>query len=147
MRKRRASEIIYWLFVSYKICYNDREVLRKGDTMSNIKTERISDALIEQISYIIATEVKNKDINFVTITDVKVSSDLSYAKVYFTVLDESKIDLTTKALKEASGFIRHELRDRVDIRQIPELEFVYDESIKNAQKIEDIIDKIHEEGK
>ena len=53
--------------------------------MSNIKTERISDALIEQISYIIATEVKNKDINFVTITDVKVSNDLSYAKVYFTV--------------------------------------------------------------
>ncbi len=114
--------------------------------MSNIKTERISDALIEQISYIIANEVKN-GIKFVTITDVKVSSDLSYAKVYFTVLDESKIDETSKALKEASGFIRHELRDRVDIRQIPELTFVYDESIKNAQKIEDIIDKLHEEGK
>ena len=115
--------------------------------MRNIKTERISDALIEQISYIIATEVKNRDINFVTITDVKVSNDLSYAKVYFTVLDESKIKETSKALKEASGFIRHELRDRVDIRQIPELEFVYDESIKNAQKIEDIIDKLHDEGK
>ena len=115
--------------------------------MRNIKTARISDALIEQISYIIATEVKNRDINFVTITDVKVSNDLSYAKVYFTVLDESKIKETSKALKEASGFIRHELRDRVDIRQIPELEFVYDESIKNAQKIEDIIDKLHEEDK
>ena len=115
--------------------------------MSNIKTERISDALIEQISYIIATEVKNGNIKFVTITDVKVSSDLSYAKVYFTVLDESKIDETSKALKEASGFIRHELRERVDIRQIPELTFVYDESIKHAQKIEDIIDKLHEEGK
>lgn len=113
--------------------------------MSNIKTERIADALIEQISYIIATEVKNKDINFVTITDAKVSSDLSYAKIYFTVLDESKIDKTTEALKEASGFIRHELRDRVDIRQIPELTFVYDNSIKNAEKIEEILDKIHSE--
>ena len=112
--------------------------------MSNIKTERISDALIEQISYIIANEVKNGNIKFVTITDVKVSSDLSYAKVYFTVLDESKIVETTKSLKEASGFIRHELRERVDIRQIPELTFVYDESIKHAQKIEDIIDKLHE---
>ena len=122
-------------------CYN-----YFGDDIMNIKTERISDALIEQISYIIATEVKNSHIKFVTITDVKVSNDLSYAKVYFTVLDESKIDVTSKALKEASGFIRHELRDRVDIRQIPELEFVYDESIKNAQKIEDIIDKLHEEG-
>ena len=115
--------------------------------MSSIKIERISDALIEQISYIIANEVKNKNINFVTITDVKFSSDLGYAKVYFTVLDDSKIKETTLALKEARGFIRHELRDRVDIRQIPELEFVYDESIQHAQKIEKIIDKLHEEGK
>ncbi len=111
----------------------------------SIKIERISDALIEQISYIIANEVKHKDINFVTITDVKVSNDLSYAKVYFTVLDESKKDITSKALKEASGFIRHELRERVEIRQIPELTFVYDDTIKEAQKIEDIIEKIHEE--
>ncbi len=111
----------------------------------SIKIERISDALIEQISYIIANEVKHKDIDFVTITDVKVSSDLSYAKVYFTVLDDNKKDITLKALKEASGFIRHELRDRVEIRQIPELTFVYDESINEAQKIEDILDKLKEE--
>lgn len=110
----------------------------------SIKIERISDALIEQISYIVSNKVKNKDINFVTITDVKVSSDLDFAKVYFTVLDDSKIDSTLKALKEASGFIRHELRDRIEIRQIPELTFVYDESINEAKKIEDIIEKIHE---
>ena len=113
----------------------------------SIKIERISDALIEEISYILNNKVKNKDINFVTITDVKVSSDLSYAKVYFTVLDDSKIDITLKALKEASGFIRHELRDRVDIRQIPDLTFVYDESINEAKKIEDIIEKLHEKDK
>ena len=110
----------------------------------SIKIERISDALIEQISYIVSNKVKNKDINFVTITDVKVSSDLGFAKVYFTVLDDSKIDSTLKALKEASGFIRHELRDRIEIRKIPELTFVYDESINEAKKIEDIIEKIHE---
>lgn len=112
----------------------------------SVKIERISDALIEQISYILATEVKNNHIKFVTITDVKVSSDLSYAKVYFTVLDSSKKEETLKALKEASGFIRHELRDRVEIRQIPELTFVYDESIEQAKKIEDIIEKLHKEN-
>ena len=110
----------------------------------SIKIERISDALIEQISYIVSNKVKNKNINFVTITDVKVSSDLGFAKVYFTVLDDSKKDSTLKALKEASGFIRHELRDRIEIRQIPELTFVYDESINEAKKIEDIIEKIHD---
>ena len=110
----------------------------------SIRIERISDALIEEISYILANKVKNKDINFVTVTDVKVSNDLSYAKVYFTVLDNSKLDVTLKALKEASGYIRHELRERIDIRQIPELSFIYDESIEEAKKIEEIIDKIHE---
>lgn len=110
----------------------------------SIKIERISDALIEQISYIISYEVKNHDINFVTITDVKVSNDLSFAKVYFTVLDDSKKEATQKALKEASGFIRHELRSRVDIRQIPELTFVYDQSINEAKKIEEIIDSLHD---
>ena len=111
----------------------------------SIKSERISDALIEQISYIINNEVKNKDINFVTITDVKVTTDLSYAKVYYTVLDETKKEVTAKALKSASGFIRHQLRERVDIRQIPELKFIYDESIEYSQKIENILEEIKEE--
>ena len=113
----------------------------------SVKIERISDMLVEQISYILATEVKDKDINFVTVTECKVSSDLSYAKVYVTVLDESKKKETLKALKNARGFIRSKLYDRVDIRHIPELEFVYDESIAYGQKIENIIEEIHEEKK
>lgn len=110
----------------------------------SIKSERISDALIEQISIILNTEVKNQDIKFVTITDVKVTNDLSYAKVYYTVLDETKQKETAKALKSASGFIRHELRDRVDIRQIPELNFVYDESIEYGKNIETILENLKE---
>ena len=110
----------------------------------SIKSERISDALIEQISYILETEVKNKDIKFVTITDVKVTNDLAYAKVYFTVLNKDYIKETEKALKSAAGFIRHELRDRVDIRQIPELQFIYDESIEYGQKIESILEELKE---
>ncbi|MBQ9011784.1 MAG: 30S ribosome-binding factor RbfA [Bacilli bacterium] len=108
----------------------------------SIKSERVSDALIEQISYILENEVKNKDINFVTITDVKVTNDLSFAKVYYTVLDDTKKEATDKALKSASGFIRHALRDRVDIRQIPELRFLYDESIEYGNKIESILEDI-----
>lgn len=113
----------------------------------SVKTERIASNLVKEISYILMTEVKNKDINFVTITDVKLSDDLSFAKVYYTVLDENTKKETDKALKSAAGFIRHELRDRVDIRQIPELRFVYDESIEYSEKIEDIIEQIHENDK
>ena len=114
-------------------------------SLNQIKLERINSSLVEQISYIIAHDVKNPDINFVTITGAKVTSDLSMAKIYFTVLDQSKVKRTLLALKDASGYIRHELRERIEIRQIPELEFVYDESIEYGNKIEKIIDKLHED--
>jgi ribosome-binding factor A len=112
----------------------------------SVKTERISDMLVEKISYIIATEVKDADINFVTITDVKIGSDLSYAKVYFTTLDDSKRKSTVKALRNARGFIRSKLFGELDIRNIPELEFVYDESIEYGNRIDDIINNLNVKG-
>lgn len=111
----------------------------------SVKIDRIASELIKQISYILAMEVKDEDIKFVTVTDCKVSNDLSFAKVYVTVFDQNKIDETMKALKNASGYIRRELANRVDIRHIPELSFVYDESIAYGKKIENIIEKIHDD--
>lgn len=111
----------------------------------SIKIDRIASNLIKEISYILMTEVKDPDIKFVTVTDCKVTNDLSYAKVYVTVFNQDRINQTMQSLKDASGFIRHELTDRVDIRHIPELEFVYDESIEYGKKIENIIEQIHEE--
>ena len=108
----------------------------------SIKVDRIGSNLVKEISYILMTEVKNPDVRFVTVTDCKVTSDLSYAKVYVTVFNQDKINETMKALKQASGFIRHELRERVDIRHIPELEFVYDESIEYGAKIDGILKNI-----
>ena len=113
--------------------------------MKLVKLERISDMLVEEISYVINREVKDKDIQFVTVTECKVSSDLSYAKLYGTVLDDSKRKETLKALNNAKGFIRSKLYDRVDIRHVPELEFVYDELIAYGKNIEKIIEQIHEE--
>lgn len=113
----------------------------------SVKIERIASNLVKEISYILATEIKDNDIKFVTITDCKVTNDLSFAKVYFTVLDDSKKIETIKALKNASGFIRRELAERVDIRHIPELQFVFDESIEYGNKIEHIIENIHKEDK
>ena len=111
----------------------------------SIKTERIGSNLVKEISYILATEIKDQDIKFVTITDCKVTNDLSFAKVYYTVFDQNRKKETDDALKSASGYIRHLLHDRVDIRYIPELTFVYDESIEYGKKIENILEEIHEE--
>lgn len=110
----------------------------------SIKIDRINHSIVREISYILMTEVKDEDIKFVTITDCKTTNDLSFAKIYFTVLDDSKRESTLEALKNASGFIRKELAERIEIRHIPELEFVYDESIEYGKKIENIIEEIHE---
>ena len=108
----------------------------------SIKINRIESILLKEISYILANEVKDQDIKFVTVTAVDVTNDLSYAKVYVTVLEDEKRESTMNALKEASGFIRSKLFDRVDMRNVPELTFVYDESIEYGKKIENLIEEI-----
>jgi ribosome-binding factor A len=110
----------------------------------SIKIDRIQKEMIRELSYILANEVKDKNINFVTITDCKVTSDLSFAKVYFTVLNKDRNEVEA-SLKQASSFIRKNLSERMDIRHTPELIFIYDESIEYGKKIENIIEKIHEE--
>lgn len=110
----------------------------------SFKINRINSSLLKEISYILATEVKDKDIKFVTVTAVETTNDLSFAKIYVTVLEDEKKDQIMKSLQNAKGFIRSMLYDRVDLRHIPELNFVYDESIDYGNRIENIIDKLHE---
>lgn len=112
--------------------------------MVNIKIERINHMIREEISKILMLEVKDEDIKFVTVTDCDTSSDLSYCKVYVTVLDQEKKGETLKALNNASSFIRSELAKRIEIRHIPELKFFYDESISYGEHIDKLIDKINE---
>ncbi len=111
----------------------------------SIKLDRLGHIFTEAISKVISEEVKDDDIKFVTITAADISSDLSYAKVYFTNLIDADREKVTKALNRASGFIRGKLFDMVEIRKMPELTFVYDESIEYGNKIEKIIDEINRE--
>lgn len=111
--------------------------------MANVKIERLNHVFMQEISNILMTEVKDEDIKFVTVTGVDITSDLSYAKVYVTVLDENKRTTTLEALNGASHFIRGKLSERVEIRHTPELKFIYDESIEYGNHIEEIIDKIN----
>lgn len=111
----------------------------------NNKIERLNHTFTKEISYILSTEVKDKDINFVTITGCKITNDLSYAKVYFTVLDANKKEEITKALKKASSFIRGKISERIEIRHTPELLFIYDDSIAYGNRIEEKIKQLKNE--
>ena len=113
--------------------------------MASIKIERLNHAFQEEISMILMTEIKDEDIKFVTITGVETTSDLSYAKVYFTVLDDTKRKSTLQALNGAASFIRGKLAERVEVRHTPELKFIYDTSIEYGNHIDEIIDNINKE--
>lgn len=109
----------------------------------SIKLERIEHAFVEEISKILRTEIKDERINFVTVTAASITSDLYYAKVYVTVLNDKERDNIIKLLNKASNFIERELSKRVDIRRMPNITFVYDESIEYANNIENIIESIN----
>ena len=111
--------------------------------MPNIKIERINHAIQEEVSIILMREVKNQDLKFVTITDAETTSDLSYTKIYYTVMDKDQ-DLIQKELEKASPFIRTKLAEKIDIRHTPELKFIYDKSISYGEHIDKLLNEIKE---
>ncbi len=113
--------------------------------MASIKIERLNHAFQEETSMILQREIKDEDIKFVTITGVETSSDLSVAKVYYTVLDDDKKEKTKEALDKAAPFIRKQLASRIEIRHTPKLRFIYDKTEEYGSHIDKLINKIHEE--
>ena len=111
--------------------------------MANVKIERLNHTIQEEISIILMREVKDDDIKFVTITGVDTTSDLSYAKIYYTVLDKEKINKTKEALDKASPFIRKCLSEKIEVRHTPELKFIYDTSIAYGEHIDNLIEEIN----
>lgn len=110
----------------------------------SIKIDRLNNSFVEHISRIIRTEIKDERISFVTVTAAKITNDLSFAKVYVTVLNDKERDNIIKLLNKASNFIERELSKRIEIRKMPNITFVYDESLEYAANIENIIERIED---
>ena len=113
--------------------------------MENIKLERLGSQMVRELSHIFHEEVHNEVLKSVTIIDAKVTNDLSLAKVYYSFMgDYDKITIQEE-LKNASSFLRCELAKRVDVRVMPELRFVYDESTEYGEHIDEILEEINNE--
>lgn len=105
-----------------------------------VRTEKIASLLLKEINDIIYNKLRDKDIKNTTATFIRLEDDLSYAKVYCTNFDETKLDKAVKDLNNAQGFIKIELfKRKIGLRSIPKLEFVRDDSIIYGMKIEKII--------
>lgn len=111
--------------------------------MSDIKQKRLEGIIRKNLSEIIQFDVKDPNIGFVTITDVKVTRDHSFATVYVTFIGATNRKEAIASLERAKGFIRSELSQRLDIRRCPDLIFKIDTAEDNARHIEEIIQEIH----
>ncbi len=110
---------------------------------NNTRLGRIDEEYKKELSQIIGYELKNPNVTgLISVTKVKVTSDLKYAKVYVSILNSKNIKDTLAGLKKSSGYIRSELAKRVNLRNTPELIFELDDSIEYGAKIDSILKEI-----
>lgn len=107
-------------------------------------SEKIAKIILKETADIFLNEVKDTKVGYLTITDCEVTSDLSYAYIYYTLIgDDKKLDVTKKALEKSKGFVRKTLASRIkNLRKMPELVFKYDNSLAYGNKITEILDKL-----
>jgi len=93
---------------------------------------------------LLAREVHDPGIGFVTLTRVQVSADIQLARVFYTVLgDEKARQSSERALERASPFLRRQIGSRLRLKRVPELKFQYDEAVAGQDRIEQLLNELH----
>ena len=111
------------------------------------RPDRVGDQIRAEISDMITRELHDPGLGFLTITHVRVTPDLQLARVYYSTLGDAEARRNTaRAFGRASPFIRRQLGRRLRLRRTPELEFVFDESIEQQDRLERLLLEIHEAG-
>lgn len=109
----------------------------------NNRQGRIDEEFRKEISNIINYDLKNPNVTgMISVTRVKVTPDLKYAKVAVSILNSKNIKTTLSGLKSSSGYIRSELAKKINLRNTPELVFELDESLEYGAKIDSILSDI-----
>ncbi len=116
--------------------------------MSYRRSERVGDLIKEEIaSMVLHGAIKDPRIGFVTITKVDLTPDLKEAKVYFSQIgSDADKEKSAQGLNSASGFIRRSLAKSLDLRHIPKITFLFDDSLEYSERIERVIREMKEGG-
>ncbi len=110
------------------------------------RSERVGDLILEFVSQLLSREINDPRVGVVTLTGVKVSNDLKHARIYFSVLvDQQGKEEVLSGLKSAAGFIRSKIARGLKLRFVPTLEFIYDDTLANAQRIEELLRKVKDD--
>lgn len=114
--------------------------------MDTKRTQRVADLLVHEVAHILQRDVKDPRVGFVTLTGAKVSPDLHYAWIYYTVLGEGAVrEETRKGLDSARAFIRREVAPRLQLKSLPDIRFVYDDSVDRGFRLEELLQEIRHE--
>lgn len=110
------------------------------------RSDRVGQNMLEVLASLVLVDVKDPRVKQVQLTAVDPAPDLKFARVYYILLDKREADDDAQAgLERASGFLRKELGDRLQIRHVPELRFVYDESVERGRRIDDLLNHLDSE--
>jgi ribosome-binding factor A len=109
-----------------------------------IRPERVAQLMRREIADILGRRLRDPRIGMrVSVTDVEVTQDLSFARVYVTTLESGpERERVLETLQSAAGFVRHELRPRLGLREVPEVRFVFDDSIERGARVDEILRKL-----
>ncbi len=112
------------------------------------RADRVADLIKAELSEILLRRIRDPRIEFVTITDVKMSADLRSAKIYFVQLGKDRLDADLEAgFEKARGFLKRELGKRLRLRYMPEVLFLYDRSFEYGSRIDRLLLEVHEKDK
>ena len=113
------------------------------------RTSRIGQLILRELAQMIQHEVSDPRVGLVTVSHVDVTADMKYAKVFVTRLSgvdsEQDIDECIQGLTRASGYLRRNLAGRVELRNIPELRFIYDKSLEHGFQMDELIAKANKD--
>src|SRR5688572_3660137 len=110
------------------------------------RIERVAEQIREEVSQILASEVADPAVGLVTVSRVKVTPDLSLARIYWTTMgDTAERKKTQKALARAAGYVRHLLSTRMTLRRSPEVVFIFDQSVTAQDRVEEILQELKQQ--
>lgn len=111
------------------------------------RATRVADQIRMEVAEILSRKIKDPRVQFVTVTDVRMTADLKIARVYVTALDQEHYEQqTAPGLKSAVGYVRSEVGRRLNLRYTPEIVFYRDTSAEYANRMEKILDSLPQES-
>lgn len=105
------------------------------------RSDRVAEQIRRDLAQLIQSELKDPRVGMISLTEVQLTPDYAHAKVYFTAFNSEHLEEIQKGLKRASGFLRRELGRRIHIHTLPELHFMFDNSIEHGTSMSALIDQ------